>query len=378
MDQLTKEDLTQMDRDYLHSLGHEILIDVACRLRDLSIELLERLDQDSSNSSRPPSSDNPFARGKEQGNEASDGDDSAASDKKRSSSKSKDTGGESDQKRSAGKQPGDPGIWRSEPLKAEQIVLHYPDHCAACGAEISVSDSSKPHMGHFVLELEKTESGFRVVCSLHHYYSAECECGHEIKARPGEGYVSSVEGRKNDLKLQEYVLVGPMLATLIASLAVRYRMSRRKIQEFLQDWTSTSLSIGTIDRCVREAGIACIPVVDQLINDLQDAEILHVDETPWYEAGRFLWLWVVITANIAVYHIGSRKKEEFLKLVTDVFVGWLITDGYGAYRSYEKRQRCLAHLIRKAIGLAEGVYEKGQDFGTWVLKDLRGDAFRFC
>jgi transposase len=227
-------------------------------------------------------------------------------------------------------------------------------------------------MGHFVLELEKTESGLEVVCSLHHYYSAECECGHETRARPGEGYVSSVEGRKNDFKLQEYVLVGPMLATLIASLAVRYRMSRRRIQEFLQDWTNMSLSIGTIDRCVREAGIACIPVVDQLINDLQDAEILHVDETPWYEAGRFLWLWVVITANIAVYHIGSRKKEEFLKLVTDVFAGWLITDGYGAYRSYEKRQRCLAHLIRKEIALAEGVYEKGQDFGTWVLKELRG------
>ena len=65
MNHFTKEDLAQMDRDYLQGLGYEVLIDVACRLRYLSIELLERLDQDSSNSSRPPSSDNPYKKGKD-------------------------------------------------------------------------------------------------------------------------------------------------------------------------------------------------------------------------------------------------------------------------------------------------------------------------
>gem|GEM_PF-6334062 len=45
----------------------------------------------------------------------------------------------------------------------------------------------------------------------------------------------------------EYGLVGPMLATFIASLAVRYRMSRPKIQEFLHDWVGVELSIGTLD-----------------------------------------------------------------------------------------------------------------------------------
>ena|GEM_PF-6373265 len=41
--------------------------------------------------------------------------------------------------------------------------------------------------------------------------------------------------------------------------------------------------------------------------------------------------------TIAVYHIGSRRKEELLYLITDAFIGWLVTDGYGAYSSYEKR-----------------------------------------
>ncbi len=56
-------------------------------------------------------------------------------------------------------------------------------------------------------------------------------------------------------------------------------MSRSKIQEFLKDWTNTQLSIGTIDRCIRETGIACVPVVEELEEQLQKADILHLDET---------------------------------------------------------------------------------------------------
>ncbi len=56
-------------------------------------------------------------------------------------------------------------------------------------------------------------------------------------------------------------------------------MSSRKIQEFLKDWTNTELSIGTIDRCIREAGIACVPVVEELVLQLQKADILLWHET---------------------------------------------------------------------------------------------------
>jgi len=162
-----------------------------------------------------------------------------------------------------------------------------------------------------------------------------------------------------------------MLATFIASLAVRYRMSRPKIQEFLHDWVGVELSIGTLDRCIREVGIACVPVVEKLIEELQAAEVIHLDETPWYEKGKFCWLWVAITNTIAVYHIGSRRKEELLYLITDAFIGWLVTDGYGAYSSYEKRQHCLAHLIRKAIALTQVVDLEARDLGQWLLEELR-------
>ncbi|NJL49502.1 MAG: hypothetical protein HC929_21245 [Leptolyngbyaceae cyanobacterium SM2_5_2] len=52
---------------------------------------------------------------------------------------------------------------------------------------------------------------------------------------------SAVEGRKVQLHLKEQVLIGPMLATFIASLSVRYRLSRVKIQDFLWDWAGVQL-----------------------------------------------------------------------------------------------------------------------------------------
>ena len=61
------------------------------------------------------------------------------------------------------------------------------------------------------------------------------------------------------------------------------------------------------------------------------------------------WLWVVLSATTAVFHIGSRRHEEIRDLLGDAILGWLVTDGYGAYRDYARRQRCLAHYADAGI-----------------------------
>ena len=380
MNRLGKDDLSQMNQEYFQSLDKERLVEVAGNLHALAVEQLERLEQNSTNSSKPPSSDSPFLReavGKDGGktqttnNEknltsAEESETHKVADNPQGKPKAQGFGS-----RAPGKQPGTKGMWRTTPLVPKITISHHPENCAACNAPVASGADSKPYMGYYVLELEKQESGVQVICQLHHYYEATCECGHHTKAVPGFGYVSVVEGRRKDLQLQEYGLVGPMLATFIASLAVRYRMSRPKIHEFLEDWLGVELSIGTLDRCIREAGIACVPVVEELIEELQAAEVIHLDETPWYEKGKFCWLWVAISSTIAVYHIGSRKKEELLHLISSAFIGWLVTDGYGAYSSYEKRQHCLAHLIRKALALTQVVDREASDLGQWLLEELR-------
>ncbi len=54
MNRLSKDDLTQMSREYFQSLDKQRLVEVAGNLHQLAVEQLERLEQNSSNSSRPP------------------------------------------------------------------------------------------------------------------------------------------------------------------------------------------------------------------------------------------------------------------------------------------------------------------------------------
>ena len=40
-------------------------------------------------------------------------------------------------------------------------------------------------------------------------------------------------------------------------------------------------------------------------------------------------------------------------------------------RSHPKRQRCLAHLIRKAVAITGAINQKAAQIGQWILDDLR-------
>jgi hypothetical protein len=160
------------------------------------------------------------------------------------------------------------------------------------------------------------------------------------------GVLSTIPGRSRDLLLSEACLVGPALATFIAALSVRYHISRTRIREFLAGWFGVTLSVGTLDRCIREVGVACEPVVENLLDDLRQAGVIHADETPWRQKEKRCWLWVVLSSTTAIFHIGSRQGDEIRDLIGDAFLGWLVSDGYGAYRKFKKRQRCLAHTIR--------------------------------
>jgi transposase len=53
-----------------------------------------------------------------------------------------------------------------------------------------------------------------------------------------------------------------------------------------------------------------------------------------------LWLWV--SRTVVVFRIGSRSKGDLVAMIGEGFLGWLVSDGYRAYRDHPRRQRCLA------------------------------------
>jgi hypothetical protein len=364
-------DLTKLSREEVEAWG--------LRGWKTARTLDNQLNQDSTNSSRPPSSDNPYKRAERRGNKA-DGEASPVSGAEVSASAKKKSA------KRPGKQPGAPGFWRTQMLPVtEKNAEHVPPPCGCCanpGGEQGCREfSRRMDSANVVYELERLSCvasgeaggcmGLRITVTKHCYYAVMWACGRETVARPGVGLCSEIEGRKRNLQMSERGMVGPMLATFIAALSLRHNQSRSKIAEFLKDWLGLELSQGTIDRCVHEFGCASEPVVEELLKEVRAAEVVNLDETPWWQNGVLLWMWVAVTANEVVYHIGSRRKEELVKLIGEAFFGWIVSDGYVAYRDHARRQRCLAHLIRKALGLAEGADEDSARFGKHLMRDLR-------
>jgi len=375
MPRLSIPELTQYDRADLSDLPRKELEDLAWRFRELLRSLANRLGEDSTTSSRPPSSDDPYRRDPRRepapagqgGADAAEQDVAAAADNQIKDNAGKD---KTPAKR-PGKRPGMPGHWRRQPIVVSRQVEHVPMVCEACQAALGAERKGRQVSAHHVFELDRGEMGLQVTASKHRYFAAGCVCGHETVASPGVGLRSQIEGRKRDLQLSERCLVGPTLAIFIAALALRFRLSRLKVQEFLLDWLGLELGVATINRCIHEFGRASEPVVEELIEEVRTSEVVHLDETPWYQQGALLWLWVAVSVNTVVYRIGSRRKEELVALIGHAFLGWWVTDGYMAYRDHPRRQRCLAHLIRKALALAEGYYGPGSAFGRDLVRDLR-------
>ena len=152
---------------------------------------------------------------------------------------------------------------------------------------------------------------------------------------------------------------------------MRQRLSRARIREFLLDWLGLELGVATINQCIHEAGRAVEPVVEQeILSAVREAEVLYADETSWKEHGQLLWLWVFTCATATFFIVGKRSREMVQRVLGESFDHWLMTDGYGVYREYTWRLRCLAHIVRKARGLEESMDRDARRFGKHVLSVL--------
>ncbi|MCP4487590.1 MAG: transposase, partial [Gammaproteobacteria bacterium] len=172
---------------------------------------------------------------------------------------------------------------------------------------------------------------------------------------------------KNDdwgVEVSQWHLVGPKLVALIVCLSKRMRLSRRRIREFLRDWLRLDLCIGTINKCIHEAGRAASPLTDELLEEVRESLILFVDETSWKEWGKKQWLWVFTSLKVTFYIIGFRSRKVLDYVLGQTFKGLLMSDGYRAYRKFLNRLRCWAHLLRKTKGLKQSLSDDPRTFGT--------------
>ena len=86
------------------------------------------------------------------------------------------------------------------------------------------------------------------------------------------------------------------------------------------------------------------------------ADVKHLDETGWKQAGRKRWLWVAATTHLAVFLVDRlRNLVALRKLLGPTFTGILCSDRWRVYDDYPLflRQLCWAHLKRNFEKLLE-------------------------
>lgn len=374
---LSDHDLSQLDEEDLLNLPEEVLRRLSIKLLNDLKEARERLKQNSRNSSRPPSSE--AAWEKETG--AKDATDNPEEERgaeprdAKESSSPQDSGQASrhaeqalsDSSRKPGKQPGAEGFGRQQVLSVTAYESHFPELCACCRGPLDVG-AKTAYTAFETVDIEWIEgnsAGLRLTNTRHTYYEIPCACGHVTRQEP---YRTVPQESLPSIVCGQWRLVGPGLAALIICLAYRMRLSRERIREFLQDWLGLQLSVGTINNTLHESGAAAMSMEDELTEAVLESQLLHIDETSWMESGALLWLWVFSAATVTAYWIAYRSSELIDNLLGQAYGGWLMSDGYQAYRKYPNRVRCWAHLLRKAQGLEESLNKEAQAFG----KQTRG------
>lgn len=204
--------------------------------------------------------------------------------------------------------------------------------------------------------------GLHTHCTHHQQQTILCTCGHENRATP---YQAPPDFLWERITISTWHLFGPRFAAATVILSLRLRLSRAKIREFWQEFCGIQISTGTIHALIAEAGRACAPLEEELIQEIEAATLTHADETSWKEAGKLCWLWAFVTTTTVLFNVGSRGRDIFARiLLAGRFHGTLMSDGWHIYREYADRLRCWAHLVRKAQGLCDsldaGVSNAGQ------------------
>lgn len=278
-------------------------------------ELLERLNQNSSNSHKPPSSDPPANR-------------------KQRRAKAKD------KRRKRGGQKGHKGSRREllPPEQVDQVVDHFPNECEDCWRPLP--ETPDPHATRY----QHTEvPPIRPHTTEHRRHSVRC---------PHCRYVTRAPYDANKIPASPF---GPRLMALIVLLTGFYHLSRRKAQCLLSDVLGVSISLGAISNVEGRVSNAIEPAVAEVWDHVVDADVKHTDGTSWLQAGNTMSLWTIATASATVFKIVTDGAKETLRPLFRELKGILVSDRATAltFWAMAYRQICWAHLLRKFVSFSE-------------------------
>jgi len=304
---------------YLHTV-HDTLDQLQERVETLEA----RLKQNSTTSSRPPSSDSPYKKPRQRTNAITP--------------------------RKAGGKPGHPGH-RQGLLSPTAVREVRPERCACGNTKFALL---RPYYTHQVLELPP------IAMEVTHWVLHQGWCG------------NCGRWTKAQVPAEQCIGYGPRFSALMGELAGTYGNGRRMVQTFCASVLQVPISLGAIQKVLDRVAQAIEPHYTAIAVQARHALVSYIDETPWWCTHTLHWLWVMASEHVAFYMIHPRRSKEAFAALIDDWTGLLVSDGHGVYQCWvEARQTCLAHLIRTARGLAARPHPELAACGAWALAELQ-------
>ncbi len=234
-----------------------------------------------------------------------------------------------------GRKDGHDPEWRSTSDPDEEVEVTC-DCCPECGQHFDESVGISPRL---VEEIPDPQPPEITQYNRHHY---ECHsCGTETVAShpdcPDEGQFG---------------------VNVIAQAALsRYdhRLPYRKIADRFEQLHGLEFTGASAWHATERAARAGRYEYKRIRQHMQNAEVVHVDETGIKRDGDQAWIWTFRTENHTLYAVresrGSDVPEEVLG---EDFTGTIVCDGWTAYPAFsDDLQRCWAHILREAKDAAE-------------------------
>jgi len=299
------------------------------RLRDEVAELKRRADADSSNSSRPPSSDAPWLKkpAKQRSLRTSSG-------------------------RNPGKQPGAASSSRSLVDDADETLEITPDRCGSCNASLCGAVESGRQRRQVVdarpVPPPKVTEYQRV--------SKVCSCCGTVTTAGWDDPAVPVEHAEVVAGPGSPVRIGPDVLARAALLTCAHYLPIGRARDLLEKLTgidvSTGLLAGIRGRAARRLEKKFL---DHMRALLASAPLLHADETPGRAAGALSYVHVACTEYLTLMHVGDRSAATIdAGGVLAEFTGVLVRDGYAGYAHITAAHAwCAAHLLRDLRSISD-------------------------
>jgi len=229
-----------------------------------------------------------------------------------------------------GRKDGHDPEWRSTADPDEEVEVTC-DCCPECGDHFDESVGVSPRLVEEVPDPQPPE----ITRYNRHYYQCG-SCGTETVAThpdcPDEGQF------------------GVNVISQAALSRYDHRLPYRKIADRFEQLHGLELSGASAWHATERAARAGRCEYEQIRSQIQQAEIVHVDETGIKREGEQAWIWTFRTSEHTLYAVReSRGSDVPAEVLGEDFAGTVICDGWTAYPAFSSNlQRCWAHLLREA------------------------------